>query len=216
MTRHNEQDWSDYTCPHCGENVWDGDYSHTDSYTEDDWYIEEVTCGCGAEITFSRRIADYPSYVSWDDTHCAPNEEQATEEQATESDIVSRPPVDNSPIGQSRAVIARLQATIVSARAQRDMVVQLVDGCTPESRNSNRLSPKLLQQWRQDEKRRRYLEFEEKIEALCRDLQREQAILDRLEQEEVETLAKYAAPPVFTTKNLANVYGKLTAEASRQ
>lgn len=65
MTRHYDQDWSDYTCPHCGENVWDTDYSHDDSYTEDEWFVEEVTCGCGAELTFSRRIADYPSYVSW-------------------------------------------------------------------------------------------------------------------------------------------------------
>lgn len=65
MTRHHDQDWSDYTCPHCGENVWDTDYSHEDSYTEDEWFVEEVTCGCGAELTFSRRIADYPSYVSW-------------------------------------------------------------------------------------------------------------------------------------------------------
>ena len=211
MTRHNEQDWSDYTCPHCGENVWDTDYSNTDSYSEDDWFVEEITCGCGAEITFSRRIADYPSYVSWDDTHCAPSEEQATE-----SDIVSRPPVDNSPMGQSRAVIAHLQATIVSARAQRDMMVQLVDSLTPESRNSNRMSPELIQQWRQTEKRQRYLEFEEKIEALCRDLQREQATLAKLEQEEFEKLEQYATPPIITTKDLANVYSKLMAEAYRQ
>ena len=211
MTRHHEQDWSDYTCPHCGESVWETDYSHDSSYSEDDWFIEEVTCGCGAEVTFSRRIADYPSYVSWDDTHCAPNEEQATE-----SDIVSRPPVDDSPIGQSRAVVARLQATIVSARAQRDMQVQIIDSLTPESRNSNRLSPELIQQWRQVEKRKRYLEFEEKIEALCQDLQREQAILDKLEQEEAERLAQDAAPPIVTAKSLANVYGKLMAEAFRQ
>lgn len=206
MTRHHEQDWSDYTCPHCGENVWDGDYTVDETYTEDDWFIEEVTCGCGAEITFSRRIADYPSYVSWDDTHCAPNEEQATE-----SDIVSRPPVDNSPIGQSRAVVAQLYADIASARAQRDIMVQLVDSCIPENRNSNRMSPELIQQWRQTEKRKRYLDYEEKIEALCRDLQRERATLAKLEQEEVETLAKYAAPPIFKTKDLAHVYGKLVS-----
>lgn len=211
MTRHHEQDWSDYTCPHCGENVWDGDYSVDETYTEDDWFIEEVTCGCGAEITFSRRIADYPSYVAWDDTHCAPNEEQATE-----SDTVSRPPVDNSPIGQSRAVVAQLHADIVAARAQRDMIVQLVDGCTPENRNSNRMPPALLQQWRQTEKRKRYLEYEEKIEALCQDLQREQAILDKLEQEEFERLAQEAAPPIITTKDLANVYSKLMAGTSHQ
>lgn len=211
MTRHPEQDWNDYTCPHCGENIWDGSYSVDETYTEDDWYIEEITCECGAEITFSRRIADYPSYVSWDDSHCEPNEEQETE-----SDIVSRPPVDNSPIGQSRAVVAQLHADIVATRTQRDVMVQLVDSLTPESRNSNRLSPKLLQQWRQNEKRQRYLEFEEKIEALCQDLQREQAILAKLEQEEVEKLEQYAAPPIFTTKGLANVYSNLMAEASRQ
>lgn len=203
---HHDQDWNTYTCPHCGENVWDTDYSHDNSYVEDEWFIEEVTCGCGAEITFSRRIADYPSYVSWDDTHCAPNEEQVTE-----SDIVSRPPVDNSPIGQSRAVVAQLQATIVSARAQRDMQVQIIDSLTPESRNSNRMSPELIQQWRQTEKRKRYLDFEEKIEALCQDLQREQAILDELEQAEVERLAQDTAPPIITTKDLATVYSKLMA-----
>ncbi|MBQ5839851.1 MAG: hypothetical protein IIW42_07520, partial [Bacteroidaceae bacterium] len=142
------------------------DGSVTDSYVEDDYYVQEITCGCGAEVRYFNRIDDYPSYVTWDDTYCERNEEQATE-----SDIVSRPPVDNSPIGQSRAVIAHLQATIVSARTQRDIQVQLVDSLTPESRNSNRLSPKLLQQWRQVEKRKRYLDFEEKIEALCRDLQ---------------------------------------------
>ena len=211
MTRHHEQDWSDYTCPHCGESVWDTDYSYDSSYSEDDWFVEEITCGCGAEIKFSRRIADYPSYVSWDDTHCEPNEEQETE-----SDTVSRPPVDNSPIGQSRAVVAQLHADIVSARAQRNMLVQLVDNLTPESRNSNRMSPELIQQWRQTEKRRRYLEFEEKIEALCRDLQREQAILDKLEQAEIERLAQEAAPPIFATKGLANVYSNLMAEAFRQ
>lgn len=205
MTRHHEQDWSDYTCPHCGENVWDGDYSVDETYTEDDWFIEEVTCGCGAEITFSRRIADYPSYVSWDDTHCAPNEEQATE-----SDIVSRPPVDNSPIGQSRAVIAQLQATIVSARAQRDMLVQLVDSLTPESRNSNRMSPKLIQQWRQTEKRERYLEFEEKIEELCIQLRREQELLEQLEKAETDKL-EAAASPVLMKKDLTMVYNKLVS-----
>ena len=212
MTRHNEQDWSDYTCPHCGENVWAGDYTVDETYTEDDWFVEEITCGCGAEITFSRRIADYPSYVAWDDSHCAPNEEQATD---TDIPVITHP-VDNSPIGQSRVVVSRLRQDIMAARAQRDMLVQLVDSLTPESRNSNRMSPELLQQWRQTEKRKRYLEFEEKIEALCRDLQREQAILDRLEQEEIETLAKYAAPPIFTTKDLANVYSKLMADTSRQ
>ena len=206
MTRHHDQDWSDYTCPHCGENVWDTDYSHDSSYSEDDWFVEEIICGCGAEVTFSRRIADNPSYVSWDDTHCAPDDEQATE-----SDIVSRPPVDNSPIGQSRAVIAQLQATIVSARTQRDLQIRIVDNIIPESRNSKRMSPELIQQWRQAEKQKRYLEFEEKIEALCRDLQREQATLAKLEQEEFETLSKYAAPPIFTTKDLANVYNKLVS-----
>lgn len=210
MTRHPEQDWSDYTCPHCGESVWDGDYTVDETYTEDDWFVEEITCGCGAEITFSRRISDYPSYVTWDDSHCAPNEEQETEE------VVPTHIVDNSPIGQSRVVVSRLRQDIMAARAQRDMLVQLVDSLTPESRNSNRLSPKLLQQWRQEEKRKRYLEFEEKIEALCQDLQREQAILDKLEQNEFERLAQDTAPPIITTKDLANVYSKLMAEASRQ
>lgn len=209
--RHNERDWSDYTCPHCGENVWDGDYRVDETYTEDDWFVEEITCGCGAEITFSRRIADYPSYVAWDDSHCAPNEEQATDTEAIPAHLV-----DNSPLGQSRAVVFRLRQDIMAARAQRDTLIQLVDSLTPDSRNSNRMSPELIQQWRQAEKRRRYLEFEEKIEALCRDLQREQALLDRFEQEEVERLAQEAAPPIFTTKDLANVYSKLIEEASRQ
>ena len=211
MTRHHEQDWSDYTCPHCGENVWDTDYSHDNSYSEDDWFVEEITCGCGAEITFSRRIADYPSYVAWDDSHCEPNEEQVTE-----SDTVSRPPVDNSSIGQSRAVIARLHADIVLLRASRDLALNETDRSLPDSRNNKRMSPELIQQWRQAEKRKRYLEFEEKIEALCRDLQREQAILSDLEQEEIERLAQQATPPIFATKSLANVYSNLMAEASRQ
>lgn len=211
MTRHHDRDWETYNCPHCGENVWDTDYSHDSSYSEDEWFVEEVTCGCGAEITFSRRIADYPSYVSWDDTHCAPNEEQATNTDAIPAHLV-----DNSPLGQSRAVVFRLRQDIMAARAQRDTLIQLVDSLTPESRNSNRMSPELIQQWRQAEKRRRYLEFEEKIEALCRDLQREQALLDRLEQEEVERLAQEAAPPIFTTKDLANVYSKLMEDAYRQ
>ena len=210
MTRHDERDWSDYTCPHCGENIWDMDGSVTDSYVEDDYYVQEITCGCGAEVRYFNRIDDYPSYVTWDDTHCERNEEQATEE------VVPTHPVDNSPIGQSRVVVSRLRQDIMAARAQRDTLVQLVDSLTPESRNSNRLSPKLLQQWRQTEKRKRYLEFEEKIEALCQDLQREQAILDKLEQEEFERLEQAATPPIITTKDLANVYSKLMAEASRQ
>ena len=212
MTRHDEQDWNDYTCPHCGENVWDMDGSVNDSYVEDDYYVQEITCGCGAEVRYFNRIDDYPSYVSWDDTHCEPHEEQATD---TDIPVITHQ-VDNSPIGQSRVVVSRLRQDIMAARAQRDMLVQLVDSLTPESRNSNRLSPKLLQQWRQTEKRKRYLEFEDKIEALCRDLQREQATLDRLEQEEFEKLEQYAAPPIITTKDLANVYSKLMAEASRQ
>lgn len=211
MTGYNERDWNDYTCPHCGENIWDMDGSVTDSYMEDDYYVQKITCGCGAEVRYFNRVDDYPSYVAWDDTHCEPNEEQVTE-----FDIVSRPPVDDSPIGQSRAVIAQLQATIVSARTQRDMLVQLVDTLTPESRNSNRMSPELIQQWRQTEKRKRYLEFDEKIEALCQDLQREQAILDRLEQEEVERLAQDTAPLIVTKKDLANVFSKLMANTSRQ
>lgn len=212
MTEHYEQDWSDYTCPHCGENVWDTDYSHTNGYTEDDWYIEEVTCGCGAEITFSRRIADYPSYISWDDTHCAPNEEQETGIGVP----IASPSVDNSPLGQSRAAVLRLRQNIAETRTMRDTLVQLVDTLTPESRNSNRMSPELIRQWRQIEKRKRYLEFEEKIDALCQDLQREQAILDRLEQEEVERLAQEAAPPIKITKDLANVFSNLMADTSRQ
>lgn len=211
MTRHTEQDWSDYTCPHCGENVWDTDYSNTDSYVEDNWYIEEITCGCGAEITFSRIIADYPSYVSWDDAHCEPDEEQVSE-----SGTVSRPPVDDSPIGQSRAVVAQLHADIVATVLQRDEMIQLVDTLTPESRNSNRMSPELIQQWRQAEKRRLCSEFEEKIEAMRQDLEREKAVLDKLEQEEVERRAQYTAPPIITKKDLANVYSKLIAETSRQ
>lgn len=212
MTTHHDRDWSDYTCPHCGESVWDTDYSHDSSYSEDDWFIEEITCGCGAEITFSRRIADYPSYVSWDDSHCEPNEEQETAIGVP----IAMHPIDNSPIGQSRAVVLRLRQTISETRTRRDSLIQTVDNLTPESRNSNRLSPELIQQWRQAEKRKLYLEFEEKIEALCQDLQREQAILDKLEQEEFERLAQEAAPPIITTKDLANVYSKLMAEASRQ
>ena len=209
--RHNERDWSDYTCPHCGENVWDGDYVVDETYTEDDWFVEEITCGCGAEITFSRRIADYPSYVAWDDSHCAPNEEQETDTEAIPAHLV-----DNSPLGQSRAVVFRLRQDIMAARTQRDTLIQLVDSLTPDSRNSNRMSPELIQQWRQAEKRRRYLDFEEKIEAMCQDLQREQAILDKFEQAEVEKLEQYATPPIFTTKDLANVYSKLMEDAYRQ
>ena len=63
---HNERDWSDYTCPHCGAEIWDGDYSNTDNYVEDEYYIEEVTCECGCECRFYRRIDDYPNYVAWD------------------------------------------------------------------------------------------------------------------------------------------------------
>ena len=206
MTRHPEQDWSDYTCPHCGNNIWDEDGSVTDSYVEDDYYVQEITCGCGAEVRYFNRIDDYPSYVAWDDSHCAPNEEQVTE-----SDTVSRPPVDNSPIGQSRAVIARLHADIVLLRASRDLALNETDRSLPDSRNNKRMSPELIQQWRQAEKRKRYLEFEEKIEALCRDLQREQAILSDLEQEEIERLAQQATPPIFKTKDLAHVYGKLVS-----
>lgn len=211
MTIHPEQDWSDYTCPHCGENIWDTDSSIANSYVEDNWYVQEITCGCGAEVRYSSRINDYPSYVEWNDAYCESNEEQETE-----SDIVSRPPVDNSPIGQSRAVITRLHANIAATRVQRDTLIQMTDSFTPSSRNSNRMSPELIQQWRQNEKRRLYLEFEEKIEALCQDLQREQAILDRLEQEEVERLAQEAVPPIRITKDLATVFINLMADTSRQ
>lgn len=209
MTRHPEQDWSDYTCPHCGENIWDMDGSVTDSYMEDDYYVQVIVCGCGAEVRYSNRIDDYPCYVSWDDSYCESNNERETE---TGIGVpIATPPVDNSPLGQSRAVVFRLKQDIMAARAQRDMLVQIVDSLTPENRNSNRMSPELIQQWRQTEKRKRYLEFEEKIEALCQDLQREQAILDRLEQEKVERLAQDAAPPIMVTKDLANVYSKLVS-----
>lgn len=63
----NERECEDYTCPHCGENIWDGDHHHVESYTEDDYYIEEVTCECGCECRFYRRIDDYPSYIAWDE-----------------------------------------------------------------------------------------------------------------------------------------------------
>ena len=205
MTRHNETDWSDYTCPHCGECIWDTDYQFDSSYSEDDWFIEEITCGCGAEVTFSRRIADYPSYVSWDDTHCAPNEEQATE-----SDIVSRPPVDNSPIGQSRAVIAQLHADIVAVRAQRDLALNVIDTSLPDGRNNKRMSPELIQQWRQHEKQYKYLEFEEKIEELCIQLRREQELLEQLEKAETDKL-EVAASPVLMKKDLTMVYNKLVS-----
>lgn len=205
MTRHHEQDWSDYTCPHCGQSVWDTDYSHSDSYSEDDWFVEEITCGCGAEITFSRRIADFPSYVSWDDTHCEPNEEQATE-----SDIVSRPPVDNSPIGQSRACIAQLHADIVAVRAQRDLALNAIDSSLPDGRNNKRMSPELIQQWRQHEKQYKYLEFEEKIEELCIQLRREQELLEQLEKAETDKLEE-AASPVLMKKDLTMVYNKLVS-----
>lgn len=203
MTRHHEQDWDDYTCPHCGENIWDGDYRVDETYTEDDWYIEEITCGCGAEVTFSRRIADYPSYVAWEDTHCAPREEQATE-----FDTVARPPIDNSPIGQSRAVIAHLHADIVAARAQRDLILNAIDSSLPDGRNNKRMSPELIQQWRQHEKQYKYLEFEEKIEELCIQLRREQELLEKLEKAETDKLEE-AASPVLMKKDLTMVYNKL-------
>ena len=206
MTRHSERDWNDYTCPHCGENIWDGDYSVDETYTEDDWYIEEVTCGCGAEVTFSRRIDDYPSYVSWDDTHCAPNEVQET----GIYEPVITPIVDNSPIGQSKAVIARLHADIVAVRAQRDLILNAIDTRLPEGRNNKRMSPELIQQWRQHEKQYKYLEFEEKIEELCIQLRREQDLLEQLEKAETDKLEK-AASPVLMKKDLTMVYNKLVS-----
>ena len=197
MTRHDEQNWSDYTCPHCGENVWDTDYSHDTSYPEDDWFIEEVTCGCGAELTFSRRIADYPSYVSWDDTNCAPQE---TEEE-TERDSVARPPVDNSPIGQTRAALAQLQSSIVKFRTDRDFLINLQANALP-ARNSNRMHPALLEQWREQERQQIRLDYQEKIDECVSQMETLQAKLEQLEAEEVHEYA-------VSDKNLTMIYNKL-------
>ena len=199
MTRHLEQDWSDYTCPHCGENVWDGDYRVDETYVDDDWFIEEVTCGCGAEIIFSRRIADYPSYVSWDDTHCAPQE---TEEE-TERDSVARSPVDNSPIGQARAALAQLHSTIGALREQRDFLISLQANALP-ARNSNRMHPALLEQWQEQERQKVRLDYQEKIDECTSQMETLQAKLEQLEAEEVHEYA-------VSDKNLTMIYNKLVS-----
>ena len=119
-------------------------------------------------------------------------------------------PVDNSPIGQSRAVIAHLHADIVAARAQRDLILNAIDTSLPDSRNNKRMSPELIQQWRQHEKKYKYLEFEEKIEELCIQLRREQELLEQLEKAETDRLEE-AASPVLMKKDLTMVYNKLVS-----
>ena len=209
MTRYNDRDCTDYTCPHCGDCIWDNDYRVQETYQEDDWYIEVVTCGCGAECTFSRRIDDYPSYVSWDDSNC----ERPSEEEHTE-DIVQRPPVTypDTPLGEAQRELAELQNQMRNTQTHEEFETSLVKYTQP--RNSTKWTGEMLSLWRSKQEQLIREKYSDTKAQLQKDIERVSEKIDDLYEAEREEAGSPA--PMKTTHiaiphagNIRNIYSAL-------
>lgn len=184
MSYDNERDQNSWTCPHCGQNVWNVNSSVTDSYVEDDYYITEITCECGCECKFWQPIDEYPNYVQYD---LPPEEEHEEEEEESEvNEFISE-------INDIHRRISRIQHEIAGARGSRDMYIGFVDNNYPEP--MGRRTPKeALKQWREKRKQEIYREYQDIIDQHVIEMEELQHQLTELENAEAEKTIRNAEP----------------------
>ena len=183
MSYDNERDQSSWTCPHCGQNIWDTNSSVTDSYVEDDYYITEITCQCGCECKFWQPIDEYPNFVQYD----LPPEEEHEEEEEEEEDEVT------SEIADLNIRICRIQQEITSERRLREVYIEAVDNEYP-AQMGRRMPKEALEQWRKKRKQEIFLEYQEKIDMMVIEIEELQHQLTELEQAEAERNIRNAEP----------------------
>ena len=182
MSYDNERDQHSWTCPHCGQNIWDTNSSVTDSYIEEEYYITEITCECGCECKFWQPIDEYPNYVQYD----LPPEEHEEEEESEEEDEVT------SEIADLNIRILRLQQSIEGQRGTRDMYINFVDNDYPQM--GRRMPKEALKQWRERRKQEIYREHQDIIDMKVLEMEELQHQLTELERAEAEQNIRVVEP----------------------
>lgn len=180
----NERDQHSWTCPHCTRNIWDVNYSVTDLYVEEEYYITEVTCECGCECRFYQPIDQYPNYVQYD---LPPEEEHEEEEESEEEDEVT------SEIADLNIRICRIQQDITSARRTREVYIGLAENEYP-AQMGRRMPQAALEQWREKRKQEIFLEYQEKIDMMVIEMEELQHQLTELERAEAEEKIRVVEP----------------------
>ena len=183
MSYDNSREQTTWECPHCGQNIWEGNYSITETYEEDNYYITEVTCECGCECRFWQPIDEYPSYVDYD----LPPEEHEEEEESEEEDEVT------SEIADLNIRICRIQQDITSARRTREAYIGLAENEYP-AQMGRRMPQAALEQWRERRKQEIFLEYQEKIDMMIIEMEELQHQLTELEKAEAEKRIRNAEP----------------------
>lgn len=186
MSYDNERHVSSWECPHCGQNIWDGNYDITDTYEEDNYYITEMTCECGCECKFWQPIDTNPDYVQYDLPPEA-NREEEEEEQSEEDDEVTSEMID------VHRRMARLQDEIASQRELRDVYLGMVDNEYP-AQMGRRMPKEALEKWREKRKQEIYLEHEEIIGMKVIEIAELQHQLTELEQAKAEEIIRNIEP----------------------
>lgn len=185
MSYDNDRQQETWECPHCGRDIWEGNYDVTETYEEDNYYITEVTCECGCECRFYQPIDQYPNYVQYD---LPPEEEHdEEEEEEEEEDEVT------SEINDVHRRIHSLQEDIASQRELRDVYISLVN--TEYPAQMGRRMPKLaLERWREKRKQEIHLEHQEIIDMKVIEIEELQHQLTELEKAEAEKNIRNAEP----------------------
>lgn len=182
MSYDNERDQNSWTCPHCGQNIWDTNSSVTDSYIEDDYYITEITCQCGCECKFWQPIDEYPNFVQYD----LPPEEEHEEEEEEEDEVTSE-------IHDVNRRMVCLQDEIASQRELRDVYIRMVDNEYP-AQMGRRMPKEALERWREKRKQEIFLENQEIIDMKVIEIEELQHQLTELERAEAEKNIREAEP----------------------
>lgn len=186
MSYDNERDQHSWTCPHCTRNVWDTNYSVTDSYVEDEYYITEITCDCGCECKFWQPIDEYPNYVQYDPPPEEEHEEEEEEEEDEDDEVTSE-------INDVHRRIHSLQQDIASQRELRDVYIGMVNNEYP-AQMGRRMPKEALEQWRDKRKQEIHLEHQEKIDMMVIEIEELQHQLTELEQAKAEEIIRNIEP----------------------
>lgn len=186
MSYDNERHVSSWECPHCGQNVWDGNYDITDTYEEDNYYITEMTCECGCECKFWQPIDTNPDYVQYDLPPEANREEEEEQEQSEEEDEIT------SEINDVHRRIHSLQQDIASQRELRDLYIDMVQNDYPVM--GRRMPKEALEQWRDKRKQEIHLEHQEIIDMKAIEIEELQHQLTELERAEAEKSIRVVEP----------------------
>lgn len=182
MSYDNERDQNSWTCPHCGQNVWNANSSVTDSYIEDDYYITEITCECGCECKFWQPIDEYPNFVQYD----LPPEEEHEEEEDEEDEVTSE-------IADLNIRICRIQSNITDERSMRDLLIKRAENEYP-AQMGRRMPKEALEQWREKRKQEIFLENQEIIDMKVIEIEELQHQLTELERAEAEKSIRVVEP----------------------